>query len=136
MRENLVNMLFNISLAQAFHVFGVLQTALALSIDINPKARDAQECTTDYTTYASTAHAPLSSGKYQLGYQRPPKKCRTFVSDRIEKKIKDMKDVIKDPDLYRLFENSYPNTLDTTVKWTGKADGSEDELTFIITGDM
>lgn len=45
-----------------------------------------------------------------------------------------MKSKIKDPDLYRLFENSYPNTVDTAIKWKGYAKGTDEELTFVITG--
>lgn len=45
-----------------------------------------------------------------------------------------MKSKIKDPDLYRLFENSYPNTVDTAIKWKGYANGTDEELTFVITG--
>jgi meiotically up-regulated gene 157 (Mug157) protein len=64
----------------------------------------------------------------------------------MEKLIKKMRDVIKDPDLFRLFENSYPNTLDTMIKWrgyankldsiTGNQTTTDEELTYVITGDV
>ena len=41
-----------------------------------------------------------------------------------------MKERIKDPDLARLFENTFPSTLDTTVKYFDP----EANLAFIITG--
>ncbi|KAG9004221.1 hypothetical protein FRB94_002577 [Tulasnella sp. JGI-2019a] len=44
--------------------------------------------------------------------------------------IAKMKKIIKDPDLARLFENTYPNTLDTTVKYFDDSKTSA----FIITG--
>lgn len=34
-----------------------------------------------------------------------------------QKVVADMKSRLKDPDLARLFENTFPNTLDTTVKY-------------------
>ncbi|KAM3086907.1 hypothetical protein ACMFMG_001027 [Clarireedia jacksonii] len=91
----------------------------------------------DYSQYSQQQHPPLSSGKYALSYMRPDPACRTFNSSIVENVITNMSSVIKDPDLYRLFQNSFPNTLDTAVKWKGySANNSEEELTFLITGDI
>lgn len=91
----------------------------------------------DYSQYSQTYHAPFSSGRYNLSSMRPAPECRTFNSSLVEKTITQMKSVIKDPDLYRLFLNSYPNTLDTAVKWKGfAANDPTKELTFLITGDI
>ncbi|EAA36038.1 glycoside hydrolase family 125 protein [Neurospora crassa] len=67
---------------------------------------------------------PLSAGKRQFPYVRPPPHCRTFQLPALEKLIERMRTVIRDPDLFRLFENSYPNTLDTMIKWHGYARNS------------
>jgi hypothetical protein len=85
----------------------------------------------DYATYSTQAHQPLSAGKYHLSYQRPDPACRTFSLPEVEQTIQDMKSVIKDPDLFRLFENTFPNTLDTTISWKGFANGSSDEEVFM-----
>ncbi|WPG98010.1 meiotically up-regulated protein [Acrodontium crateriforme] len=90
----------------------------------------------DYIEYATQQHAPFSSGKYHLSYQRPDPACRTFNSSIVENVIENTMSQIADPDLKRLFENTYPNTLDTAVKWKGTAAGSDEELTFLITGDI
>jgi hypothetical protein len=91
----------------------------------------------DYSTYSQQQHEPFSTGRYSLSYMRPDPACRTFNSSDVEDTIVAMKSVIKDPDLYRLFENAFPNSLDTVVKWKGVAsDNAEEELTFLITGDI
>jgi len=72
------------------------------------------------------ADAPLAS-------QRPPAGERKFTSDAVEAKIQEVKKSIADPQIAWLFENCYPNTLDTTVT-VGEADGKLD--TFVITGDI
>ncbi|KAI1371068.1 glycoside hydrolase family 125 protein [Hypoxylon crocopeplum] len=101
------------------------------------KIASAQTQCPDYSAFSMATHEPFSAGKYQLSYQRPITACHTFNSSDVEKTIQDMKDVIKDPDLYRLFENTWPNTLDTTVTWRGfAANDSTEELTFITTGDI
>lgn len=65
--------------------------------------------------------------------QRPDPAKRTFVSKSVEKTIKKVKAKIADKELAWMFENCYPNTLDTTVDYE-IIDGKHD--TFIITGDI
>ena len=96
----------------------------------------AQRCPS-YSSYSRQRHGPFSTGAYQLPYQRPAPACRTFNSSAVEGAIHRMQSLIKDPDLFRLFENSFPNTLDTTIAWKGfAANNSEEDLCFIITGDI
>jgi meiotically up-regulated gene 157 (Mug157) protein len=58
---------------------------------------------------------------------------RRFNSQVVEDTIARVKADIKDPELAWLFENCYPNTLDTTVKYNDKGDKPD---TFVITGDI
>lgn len=69
----------------------------------------------------------------QYESKRPPANKRTFVSQSVDKTIAEVKASIKDPQVAWLFENCYPNTLDTTVDYE-VIDGKPD--TFIITGDI
>ncbi|KAI1325432.1 glycoside hydrolase family 125 protein [Xylariaceae sp. FL0255] len=90
-----------------------------------------------FTSYSQTKHEPYSTGAYALSYMRPDPACRTFNSTVVENAILHMKNITEDPDLFRLFENTFPNTLDTAIKWRGlAANNSEEELAFIITGDI
>ncbi len=68
-----------------------------------------------------------------LSGRRPPLEKRNFVSEAVESKIAEVKRSIGDPELAWLFENCFPNTLDTTVR-TGTIDGKPD--TFVVTGDI
>lgn len=65
--------------------------------------------------------------------KRPPPAQRRFVSTAVEKHLRTIKAGIGDPRLAWLFENCYPNTLDTTVE-AGTRNGKPD--TFVITGDI
>ena len=64
---------------------------------------------------------------------RPPVSKRTFTSQAVEDLISLIKDQITDKELSWMFENCYPNTIDTTVDYE-IIDGKPD--TFIITGDI
>ncbi|KAF2224746.1 hypothetical protein BDZ85DRAFT_232850 [Elsinoe ampelina] len=90
----------------------------------------------DYSDYSSRPHAPFSEGRYNLSYQRPDISCRTFSLPIVEEAINTVRGEIADPDLARLFENTFPNTLDTTIKWKGVSKSTGEELTFVITGDI
>lgn len=64
---------------------------------------------------------------------RPAIAKRKFVSDAVEQTIEKVKKEISNPELSWMFENCFPNTLDTTVQYS-EQDGSPD--TFVITGDI
>ncbi|KAL9592278.1 MAG: hypothetical protein Q9179_006876 [Wetmoreana sp. 5 TL-2023] len=95
----------------------------------------------EYAKYRN--HEPFSEGRHRLPYQRPIEKCRTFPSPAVENTLFRLKNKIADPDLFRLFENTYPNTLDTAVLWTGfawengtRGRNTDEDLAFVITGDI
>ena len=64
---------------------------------------------------------------------RPPPGQRTFSSPAVEETLLRIRATVGDAQLAWLFENCYPNTLDTTVT-LGELDGKPD--TFIVTGDI
>ena len=75
----------------------------------------------------------FASDGIQTMCQRPKISDRKLVSEAVEKTILQMRSVMADPELACLFENCFPNTLDTTVDFEiieGKPD------TFVITGDI
>ena len=91
----------------------------------------------DYYVWSTEPHPPYSGGVFNLSWQRPVTRCRTFNLSVIDETVDRVSNDISDPDLRRLFVNAYPNTVDTAVKWKGYAKGSDDEeLTFLITGDI
>ncbi|MEQ1764905.1 MAG: glycoside hydrolase family 125 protein [Pyrinomonadaceae bacterium] len=65
--------------------------------------------------------------------RRPAIAARKLTSPAVEEKIGEITGRLKDKELAWLFENCYPNTLDTTVS-TSSRDGKPDS--FVITGDI
>lgn len=77
------------------------------------------------------AAAAAPAGTYVC--KRPAPGKRNFTSKVVEDTIAATKARIKDPKLAWMFENCYPNTLDTTCEFKMKS-GKPD--TFVITGDI
>lgn len=65
--------------------------------------------------------------------KRPVAKDRLFRSKAVDKRIEEVKKLLKNPYLAWMFENCFPNTLDTTVHYN-VLDGDDD--TFVYTGDI
>jgi meiotically up-regulated gene 157 (Mug157) protein len=76
---------------------------------------------------------PLMHSATTRPTNRPLPAKRTFVSDAVDTTIARVKPAIADEELAWMFENCYPNTLDTTVRI---ADPGAPPDTFIITGDI
>jgi meiotically up-regulated gene 157 (Mug157) protein len=79
---------------------------------------------------------PVDSGTVSFISRRPKAADREFVSPAVEEFISSIQAQIADPELAWMFENCFPNTLDTTVHFneTGGDGGKPD--TFVITGDI
>ena len=82
-------------------------------------------------SFATGSKTGSSESRYVS--KRPELSKRNFTSKAVEETILRIKKKISDPKLAWLFENCFPNTLDTTVNFKitdNKAD------TFVITGDI
>ncbi|AQQ08864.1 hypothetical protein L21SP3_00657 [Sedimentisphaera cyanobacteriorum] len=82
---------------------------------------------------AASGGMALGADEQKFVSQRPAPNKRTFKSSAVESTIDEVKAFIKDPELSWMFENCYPNTLDTTTDFE-MIDGKPDS--FIITGDI
>ncbi|HET9825438.1 MAG TPA: glycoside hydrolase family 125 protein [Chitinophagaceae bacterium] len=75
----------------------------------------------------------FAPGAVDFESKRPPLADRHFTSDAVETVITEIKSTVKNKELAWLFENCFPNTLDTTVDFSMQ-DGKLD--TYVITGDI
>lgn len=66
--------------------------------------------------------------------KRPARAQRLFVSKAVDAKIAEVKKMLRNPKLAWMFENCFPNTLDTTVHY--RLDENGDDDTFVYTGDI
>ena len=85
----------------------------------------------DYVLSKDNTHVATTALKYKT--KRPLLQDRLFVSQAVEAEIRRIKSELTNPKLAWMFENCFPNTLDTTVNFK-MIDGKPD--TFVITGDI
>jgi meiotically up-regulated gene 157 (Mug157) protein len=80
--------------------------------------------------------AVASDIKLNIAYksQRPPKAKRLFTSEAVEHEITRVTALLKNAKLKWMFENCFPNTLDTTVRYYTLENGDDDAL--VYTGDI
>ena len=99
--------------------------------------RDFLKLAAGSAMYGAIAGVDLPAGAARVSprflSRRPLPRQRRFTSSAVEREIVRVKAKIGDPKLAWLFENCYPNTLDTTVR-LGTLGGKPD--TFVITGDI
>ncbi|HET6170087.1 MAG TPA: glycoside hydrolase family 125 protein, partial [Terracidiphilus sp.] len=82
---------------------------------------------------AATSSPLFAAPAASFSNHRPAPSKRHFVSQAIEAAIVRTKKQIADPQLAAIFENCFPNTLDTTV-FPSTINGKPD--TFVVTGDI
>lgn len=84
-------------------------------------------------TPTSADTAVVSADAKYSESRRPAPSDRLFVSQAVEKEIERVKSLLTNQQLAWMFENCFPNTLDTTVHFR-MLDGKPD--TFVYTGDI
>ncbi|MDE6512030.1 MAG: glycoside hydrolase family 125 protein, partial [Muribaculaceae bacterium] len=84
----------------------------------------AEACRADNTSVAA---------RYEVT-NRPPDSERLFRSKAVDHKIAEIKSQLTNAKLAWMFENCFPNTIDTTVHYRKGEDGKND--TFVYTGDI
>ncbi|MBF1627401.1 glycoside hydrolase family 125 protein [Prevotella sp.] len=83
---------------------------------------------------ASVSHFTCPTDAVTLVSKRPKEADRLFKSDAVEKEIQLIVRQLTNKRLAWMFENCFPNTLDTTVHYGENPDGTPD--TFVYTGDI
>ena len=89
------------------------------------------------SSFASPAPADNTAVSVKNPYTascRPAAGQRLFRSAEVERQIERVKLLLTNPKLAWMFENCFPNTLDTTVHYRIGKDGKHD--TFVYTGDI
>lgn len=85
------------------------------------------------STITVADNSTVATDSKYISNRRPAPADRLFVSKAVEDEIARVKSLLTNPQLAWMFENCFPNTLDTTVHFR-MLDGKPD--TFVYTGDI
>lgn len=110
----------------------LLTTALALCCCAALTAGNAATCPSDATAVPVPAQAAAT--KAYAKTLRPAPAARLFTSQAVERQIARVKSLLTNAKLAWMFENCFPNTLDTTVHFRKDSQGHNE--TFVYTGDI
>lgn len=115
-------------------------TTVAANIVATTTSIDNVMATNTSTTNTSTANtvsgvSTVSTASTFPQVRRPEAK-RRFTSPAVESLIEEIKTNIKNKEIAWLFENCFPNTLDTTVDFEIKEGSGKKPDTYVITGDI
>ncbi|MEG0807783.1 MAG: glycoside hydrolase family 125 protein [Alistipes sp.] len=133
--------LFNLCLATA--VVCVAQSASANAVsELSPVAISEPSAHQSVSTMVAdntrvAKKAKKNKAKAPVAFaptNRPVAAQRLFTSSAVEAEIVRIKEVLTNAKLAWMFENCFPNTLDTTVHYRQDASGVDD--TFVYTGDI
>ena len=108
-----------------------IKITLSIALGVIPAAMAASavpECPADMVAAVATTGSRYNATK------RPAKSDRLFRSEAVEAQIARVKGLLTNPKLAWMFENCFPNTLDTTVHYRKDKDGKNE--TFVYTGDI
>ena len=90
----------------------------------------------DNVDYAQKANSIILENDNTKVYVslRPAIKDRLFTSQAVEAKIAEVTQMLTNARLRWMFENCFPNTIDTTVRYYTLENGDDDTL--VYTGDI
>ena len=84
--------------------------------------------------FFALAFSGYCKANYQYVSKRPAPENRLFRSPAVEQEIERVSSLLTNPKLKWMFENCFPNTLDTTVHFRTDSLGNPD--TYVYTGDI
>ncbi len=114
----------------------ILLSSVCTSLFLISCTGNTQKKDLPVTDYAEMSKAIILKDDNTRVYlsRRPLVEDRLFISSAVETRIAEVTKILNNARLRWMFENCYPNTLDTTVRYYTLEDGEDDTL--VYTGDI